>query len=149
MQSTAQLRSRRKRRGWLLRGPHVCGIHSLHQRRSMGWEKRQRTDSARSWDPSLASLHGSRTAEVPRASDALVCARKKGTSSGQRASVFHDLHFLTHWPKQSAATHLSHPARILCPTQIRWHISPDAIGWTRLSAILSSWCFRFLFHMRG
>lgn len=33
--------------------------------------------------------------ELPNVLDALVCARKKRTSSGQRASIFHELQFLT------------------------------------------------------
>lgn len=36
------------------------------------------------------------TEQLPNVLDALVCARKKRTASGQRASIFHELQFLTY-----------------------------------------------------
>ena len=125
-------------RSWPLCVPPTGGIHALHQRCSVRWDKRRRTDSALSWDPSLSSPY--RHADVRGAVfHTLVWARKKRTSSSLRASVFHEPHSLTYWPKQGAVTLFksTHPDSFPDPNQNLTRVS-DTIGWMRLSMWLPS-----------
>lgn len=73
-------------------------MHSLCQRLSMKWDKLRRKQTRHLAKTVLFQvLVDTLMLEMPNVSDALSCGRKTTTSSDQRASILHELQFLTNW----------------------------------------------------
>lgn len=138
--TTVQSRSQHKTRSWPLCVPPTGGIHALHQRCSVRWDKRRQTDSALGWDPSLASPY--RHADVRGAqcfTHWFEPGRKEphpvqGLLFFMNPTLSHTDQSRVQWPC------LSQPTLILSLTQVRiWHTSlilPAEWGWARDSLLV-------------